>query len=180
MRVLETQRLIIRAFTPADAADLYAYLSREQVVRYEPYPPFDRTKAAEEATRRASDPNFHAVVLKETNRVIGNAWFAPGEWETWELGYVFHDAYWGRGYAAEACRALLAEGFANWGVRRVIAMCNPENVASWRLLERLGFSREGHLRQNVFFLPDENGQPLWQDTYEYGLLRQAWQNPSRP
>lgn len=40
------------------------------------------------------------------------------------------------------------------GVRRVVAMCNPENVDSWRLLERLGFSRESHLRQNVFFRRD--------------------------
>lgn len=175
--MLETQRLLLRPFVLSDAEDLHAYLSREQVVRYEPYPPFDYAQAAEEALRRASDPNFHAVVLKVENRVIGNVWFAPGEWETWELGYVFHDAYWGRGYALEACRAVLADGFANRNVRRVVAMCNPDNAASWRLLERLGFTREGYLRQNVFFRRDDDHQPVWQDTYEYGLMPGELRNP---
>lgn len=176
---METERLIIRSFRPEDADDLYAYLSREPVVRYEPYESFSREQAAEEAVRRASDHSFLAVVLKDTDRVIGNVWFAPDEWETWELGYVFHDAYWGRGYAAEACHAVLADAFVMQNARRVIAMCNPENTASWRLLERLGFRREGHLRRNVFFRRDESGQPLWQDTYEYGLLREEWRNPSK-
>ena len=174
---METARLIIRPFTPADAADLYAYLSREEVVRYEPYAPFNREQAEEEALRRAADPSFHAVVLKETGRVIGNVWFAPGEWEAWELGYVFHDDCWGRGYATEACHAVLSEGFAR-GVRRVIAMCNPENAASWRLLERLGFIREGCLRRNVFFRRDAQGAPVWQDTFEYGMLPGELRNPS--
>ena len=171
---METTRLIIRPFTQADADDLYAYLSREAVVRYEPYPPFTREQAAEEAARRANDPNFRAVVLKETGRVIGNLCFAPGDFETWELGYVFHDAYWGRGYATEACRALLEEAFTAGKVRRVIAMCNPENAASWRLMERLGMRREGHLRKNIWFFKDENGQPIWQDTYEYAILQEEW------
>ena len=171
---METTRLVIRTFTPADADDLYAYLSREQVVRYEPYPPFTREQAAEEALRRAGDPNFHAVVLKETGRVIGNLYFAPGGFETWELGYVFHDAFWGRGYASEACRALLSEGFSSGKVRRVIALCNPDNAASWKLLERLGMRREGHLRQNIWFFKDEHDQPIWQDTYEYAILREEF------
>lgn len=170
---METARLIIRPFTPADAPDLHAYLSREQVVRYEPYPPFTREQAEEEAIRRANDPSFLAVVLKETGRVIGNVWFAPGEWETWELGYVFHDDYWGRGYASEACHAVLKDAFAR-GIRRVIAMCNPENTASWRLLERLGMRREGHLKQNIWFFRDEKGMPIWQDTYEYAILREEF------
>lgn len=171
---MKTTRLILRPFTPADADDLHAYLSREQVVRYEPYPPFTREQAAEEAARRAEDRSFIAVALKETGRVIGNLYFAPGEFDTWELGYVFHDAYWGRGYAAEACRALLTEGFASGKVRRVIAMCNPENEASWRLLERLGMRREGHLRKNIWFFRDEKGEPIWQDTYAYAVLREEF------
>lgn len=171
---METNRLIIRPFAASDAEDLYGYLSRTEVVRYEPYPPFTREQAAEESIRRAGDPNYHAVVLKENGHVIGNLYFAPGEFETWELGYVFHDEYWGNGYASEACRALLCDAFAKENTRRVIAMCNPGNRASWRLLERLGMRREGHLRQNIWFFKDENGQPIWQDTYEYAILREEF------
>ena len=172
--MIETERLIIRPFRHTDVDDLYAYLSRSEVVRYEPYLPFDFELAQREAIRRADDPNFHAVVLKDECRVIGNLYFASGEFDTWELGYVFHDAYWGKGYAAEACRALLREAFENKKVRRVIAMCNPKNTASWRLLERLGMRREGHLRQNIWFFKDETGQPFWQDTYEYAILREEF------
>lgn len=171
---METKRLIIRPFVAEDAEDLYAYLSREKVVRYEPYPPFTQEQATEEAARRAGDQNFHAVVLKETGCVIGNLYFSPGDFDAWELGYVFHDECWGKGYATEACRALLTEAFSKGKVRRVIAMCNPENTASWQLMERLGMCREGHLRQNIWFRRDENGQPIWQDTYEYAILREEF------
>lgn len=171
---METKRLLIRPFTADDADDLYACLSREQVVRYEPYPPFTREQAVQEAERRANDAGFHAVVLKETGRVIGNVTFFPQGYDTCELGYVFHDGFWGHGYATEACMAILADAFTCGDVHRVVAMCNPENTASWHLMERLGMRREGHLRRNIWFRQDADGQPLWQDTYEYAILREEF------
>ena len=56
------------------------------------------------------------------------------------------------------------------GVHRIYAECDPENENSWRLLERLGFSREAHLRQNVYFWKDTDGNPIWKDTYVYARL----------
>lgn len=53
-------------------------------------------------------------------------------------------------------------------------MCDPENTASWRLMERLGMRRKGELKQNVYFFCDPEGNPIWKDTYEYGLLREEW------
>ena len=58
------------------------------------------------------------------------------------------------------------------GVHRVFAECNPENAASWHLLERLGFRREGLLRQNIFFRRDGDGRLVWQDTCVYARLRE--------
>lgn len=168
---LETERLVIRYFKEEDAQDLYEYLSKEEVVRYEPYDAFTYEQAAEEAKRRADDKNFYAVALK-SGKVIGNLYFAEGDFDTWEIGYVFNSEYWGQGYATEAAKGLLDEAFTNWKVRRVIAMCNPVNTSSWKLMERLGLKREGHLRKNIFFFKDENGEPIWQDTYEYGLLKE--------
>lgn len=68
----------------------------------------------------------------------------------------------------------LLEIFREWDVRRVTAMCDPENTASWRLMERLGMRRKGELKQNVYFFCDPEGNPIWKDTYEYGLLREEW------
>ncbi|HEX3022354.1 MAG TPA: GNAT family protein, partial [Lachnospiraceae bacterium] len=62
------------------------------------------------------------------------------------------------------------------GVRRITGMCNPLNSASWKLMERLNMSREGLLLQNAYFKMDTNGDPLWFDTYEYGILKKEWQN----
>jgi len=94
--------------------------------------------------------------------------------DAWELGYVFNKDYHGMGYAAEAARALLDDIFTNQNVRRVIAMCNPLNVPSWRLLERLGFRREGHFVKNIYFKKDAQGNPIWCDTYAYAILREEW------
>ena len=61
-----------------------------------------------------------------------------------------------------------------WNVRKVVSMCNPENESSWKLLERVGMKREGHLRKNIFFFTDNEGNPIWQDTYEYGILKEEF------
>jgi RimJ/RimL family protein N-acetyltransferase len=173
-RQLETERLLLRRFRLEDSGALYEYLSDEEVVRFEPYKPIAESEAAKEASYRAENEDFWAVCLREDGRLIGNLYFhreEPAEWDTWELGFVFNRHYWGRGYATEAARRMLAYGFEEQGAHRIMANCSPQNTASWRLLERLGMRREGHFRQKVFFFRDEEGQPLWLDTYEYAILR---------
>lgn len=174
MKELKTERLRIRGFRAEDWKDLYEYLSDEQVVKYEPYDAFTEEESRHEAVRRSKNESFYAVCLKDTDKVIGNLYFSEQEFGTWELGYVFNANYQGKGYATEATAALLEDAFQNLGVRRVIALCNPENLASWRLLERLGMRREGHLLQNIFFRTDDLGNPIWQDTYEYAILSDEW------
>lgn len=182
MEVMETQRLILRSFRAEDGEDLHAYLSQEEVVRFEPYGVYEEAASKEEALRRATDPAFWAVCLKDSGRVIGNLYFqqqAPPEFQTWELGYVFNSEYHGNGYAAEACHELLAYGFGTLGIRRVTAHCDPDNHPSWKLLERLKLRREGHFLQTGYFKQDEYGRPRWHDTYVYGLLRSEWLNLSK-
>jgi RimJ/RimL family protein N-acetyltransferase len=67
--------------------------------------------------------------------------------------------------------AVLEYGFKNMNIHKVIAHCNPKNISSWKLLERVKMKREGKLRENIYFNNDENGNPIWLDTYEYGLLK---------
>lgn len=172
---MQTERLIIRRFKPEDGADLYDYLSREEVVRFEPYGVFSQKEANQAAAGRSKNEAFWAVCLKDSGKLIGNLYFAKGEFDTWELGYVFHSDFWGKGYACEAAKALIDDAFREQKAHRIVAMCNPKNERSWRLLERLGMRREGFLRQNVWFKTDETGCPLWNDTYEYGILAQEWE-----
>ena len=171
---METERLWIRRFTPEDWRDLHGHLSREEVVRYEPYGVFTEEESKREAVRRSEDGRFWAVCLKDGGKLIGNLYLSQGAFDTWELGYVFAAEYQGQGYATEAAKAALAEVFRHRQARRVVALCNPLNEPSWRLLERLGMRREGHLRQNLCFKKGEDGRPLWQDTYEYAILAPEW------
>ncbi len=173
---LKTERLLLRRFRAADWLDLYRYLSDEAVVRYEPYETYTEKECRREAAARAKDRCFIAVCLREDGGpMVGNLYFAPREYETWELGFVFAARFQRKGYAYESARALIDAAFSCGTVRRIVAVCNPLNTASWRLLERLGLRREGHLRQNVWYKRDRQGRPLWQDTYEYALLREEWE-----
>jgi RimJ/RimL family protein N-acetyltransferase/uncharacterized glyoxalase superfamily protein PhnB len=170
----ETARLVIRRFRPDDWRDLYEYLSQPETVYYEPYDPFSPEQAKQEAVRRSTDENFYAVCLKESGKVIGNIYFAKQEFDTWEIGFVFNATFLGKGYATEAANALIDKAFADCGAHRIFARCNPENERPWKLLERLRFRREGHLTRNIFFKRDSAGNPLWQDTYMYGILDSEW------
>lgn len=171
---METERLLLRQFRHDDWEDLHEYLSQEEVVEYEPYGVFTPEESRQEAIRRSGDASFWAVCLKDTEKLIGNVYLAKQHFDTWELGYVFNRSFQGKGYATEAIRALLDVIFAEQGAHRAVAMCNPMNRASWRLLERLGFRREGHLLQNIYFKKDAKGEPIWVDTYEYAMLATEW------
>ncbi|NLO09519.1 MAG: GNAT family N-acetyltransferase [Clostridiales bacterium] len=175
--LIETDRLVIRRFSSSDWKDIYEYLSQEQVVKYEPYGVLTDLECKKEAAIRSMNKAFLAVCLKGSCKLIGNLYFAeqePKEFATWELGYVFNPIYYGKGYATESCRAIIDHGFKYLKVRRVVAMCNPDNISSWKLLERLKMRQEGHLLKNIYFKVDENGKPIWNDTYEYAILADEW------
>lgn len=168
--IAETKRLILRRYQEHDLMDLYEYLSDEKVVEHEPYRPMTLEEVRDNLNWRISTEEMIAVELKETGKMIGNVYLGKRDFDSLELGYVFNAAYWGKGYAAESCQALVEMVFAG-GIHRIYAECDPKNENSWMLLERLGFQREGYLKQNVYFWKDERGNPIWKDTYLYGKLK---------
>lgn len=176
MKEIVTERLIIRRFQPEDWQDLYEYLSDEEVVRYEPYEVHTMDQAKETAVKRASNESFYGVCLKKTGKLIGNLYLSKADFDTWELGYVFNRSYQGQGFAYESAKALLDYAFEHLGARRIVAMCNPDNHRSWKLMERLSMRREGLLMQNIYFKKNEDGEPIWLNTYEYAILKDEWCN----
>lgn len=174
---IETDRLIIRRFSKEDWRDLYEYLSQEEVVKYEPYEVLSEEGAKEEANYRSHDDAFWAVCLKDNNKLIGNIYFEqqdPKEFMTWEIGYVFNPKYYGKGYATEACKRIIQYSFEECDAHRIIAMCNPENIPSWKVMERLNMRREGHLKKQAFFKVSSKGKPLWHDSYLYAILKEEF------
>lgn len=177
LSILETDRLIIRNFNCDDWKDLYEYLSQETVVKYEPYDVFSEEACKQEAINRSNNNAFLAVCLKENHKLIGNLYFQqqePKEFLTWEIGYVFNPGYYRKGYATEACKRILKYGFEEMGAHRIIGKCNPENIASWRLMERLSMRREGFYKKPAFFKKTLDEKPIWHDAYEYSILEEEF------
>lgn len=171
--IAETERLILRRYKKEDLHDLFEYLSDKKVVEFEPYKPMSLDEAEENLKWRIGTDEMIALELKNSHKMIGNIYMGKREFEALEIGYVLNRDYWGNGYAAEGCKALIQQAFSN-GIHRIYAECDPENISSWKLLEALGFWREAHFMQNVYFWKDEGERPIWKDTYVYALL------PNRP
>jgi len=179
MRNIQAERLIVRSFKPEDWTDLREYLSREEVMRFEGdwNTSEDGMKGA--AKDLSGNAAFWAVELRTTGKMIGHVYFAqtqPEVFRTWMLGYIFNNEYYGKGYATEACKGLMDHAFRNMGVHRVIAKCSPENVPSWKLLERLGMRREGHSLRCAAIKRTASGEPIWWDEYLYAILKDEWKN----
>lgn len=167
--VLQTKRLLLRALSAEDLADFHEIMSDPDVVRFEPYSPMTLGESERELGSRAGNPEFIGIVDSESGKLIGNIYLGRRDYSALELGFLLGSRYWGKGFAREACEALIPESFSR-GVHRIYAECDPENTASWRLLERLSFKRVAHLTRNVYFRTDTDGRPVWKDTYIYSLL----------
>ncbi len=172
---IETARLVVRPFQEEDWVPLLDYLSNPAVYRFEPGEPITSAEAKELALERSQHIDFWAVVLKSSNTMVGHLYFSqvePLEWLTWELGYIFNPTFQNQGYASESAAALIRYAFEKWDAHRIVAHCNPENSASWRVMEKIGMRREGLMLKNVFFRRDAGGAPLWMDSFEYAMLKE--------
>jgi [ribosomal protein S5]-alanine N-acetyltransferase len=179
---LITERLVLREFRYEDWPAVLAYQSEPLYLRYTPW-----TERSPEAVRsfvqmflaqqeQTPRTKFQlAVALKSTGQLIGNCGIRMGppavltsEFHEAEIGYELSPAHWGLGYATEAARAIVRFGFAELRVHRIGAWCIAENVASARVLEKLGMLMEGRLREKEYF------KGRWWDTLLYAILEHQW------
>ena len=166
---LTTQRLIIRAFDSADKADVIGYMSDPDVTHFLSEGTLDESGV--EHFILNTNQAF-AIEHSASEKVIGHIEFYPwfGD-HTYEMGWVLNPQFQGLGIALEAAQATLSYGFLTLGIHRVVATAQPENPASYKLMEKLGMVREGHFRQCI---PKENG--VWWDEYFYSILRSDFDN----
>ncbi len=173
---IHTDRLRLRPFTDEDSDALFAVHSNAHVLRYWDSPPWtDRARADRflATCRDLADEGSGARVavdLVTDGRFLG--WCSLTRWNpdfrSASMGYCFDEAAWGHGYGTEAARALLQWGFASLDLNRVQAETDTRNLASARVLEKLGFVREGTLREDCVVNGDVS------DSWVFGLLRRDW------
>jgi len=170
--MIVTERLIVRPFLKSDYRDLCEYLSLEATYRFERGEPITLDKAKKLAGEWSKETKFWAATLKENKKLIGHVSFIPERpevFKTWQIGYICNPAYHNKGYASEASLAVIKYAFASLGAHRIVAHCSPDNIPSWKVLEKCGMKREGLARQD-FLLREEKGKPVWLDSYDYAIL----------
>lgn len=141
---LETLRLILREFTPADI-DNASYLQNKAVMEFIE-PPFSPLQVGDFITRcgMCHPPLVYALVETQTQALIGHVIFhAFHHSNTYELGWVLAKSHWGKGYAKEIGHALLHHAFSTLAVQEVVAQTVPQNLACVALLNGLGLTNQG-------------------------------------
>ncbi|GAA2141575.1 GNAT family protein [Nocardioides koreensis] len=176
---VRTARLTIRPATPDDAEATFRIRSIPAVGRWLTREADDR----ERYVRSFADPErlsktllveHGGVVVGDLMLLIEDGWAQAevadrARGVQAELGWVIDPAHAGRGFATEAARALLGICFEDLRLRRVIAQCFADNVASWRLMERLGMRRETHsVRESL------HRSGAWLDGFAYAILAEEW------
>lgn len=170
---MRTDRLVVRHARPGDWPLYQAVNAARQAdpdLWYTDHP----WDLAEDSVRRAltgfcPTGQWFTVLLAATDEPVGYITLVGQDDDHAELGYAFHPAFRGRGYAAESVAALVAWAFEELGVTRVVAGTAAHNTASRRLLTRLGFREAG--QSPVSFVTDATGMPITFLGVEYALDR---------
>ncbi|NKI98034.1 GNAT family protein [Novosphingobium sp. SG707] len=173
MIVATTDRLTLRQFREGDGPALFAYLHKPRVSCFASMAVADEIAAEAEARIRAAAGDYVAVCRRDTGQLIGDL-FMEREGDTVSIGWHFNPDHTGAGFAFEASRALIDNLFSSQGVRRIYAYVEDDNVGSQRLCERLGMRREGLFLEFASFIDDADGQPIFENTFQYAMLSKEW------
>jgi len=152
--MIETKRLILREFTLNDAGCYFRLNSDRGVVRYTGDRPFRSLEDARQTLREAPlrDYEIHgygrlACIEKSSSKLIGFSGVKYlREMDEVDIGYRFSSEYWGKGYATESANAVMEYAHNVLGLQRIIGIVDPDNIASVKVLLKLGMSHERKLR----------------------------------
>jgi ribosomal-protein-alanine N-acetyltransferase len=147
-RTIETPRLLLRPLALEDAEDVFEWVSDPIVNRYMPYALYRHVSEVKDWILSLDEKeNTFAFVLRETGKVIGSGSVSFDEHRNaYKLGYNLNRAYWGKGYATEASRAMIQWAYSQLGARDFCANHATVNIASGNVMRKCGlsFERYGH------------------------------------
>ena len=178
---LETERLILRKMTLADAQDMFEYASDPEATKYTLW---DFHKSIEDSVQyiksviqkyENKEVSDWGVILKENNKVIGTCaylWWRT-EHNRAEIGYVLSRKYWGKGLMTEAVKEAIKFGFEQMQLNRIEGRCFLENLASQRVLEKVGMTFEGILREQLLV------KGVYRNLRLYSLLRKEFNGENK-
>jgi len=170
--ILQTERLLLRQIIKEDANEMFALRSNPEIMKYIPR---ELPQSIDDATKHiefmqglleSSECINWAICLKENNILIGNIGYFRMQPENHraEVGYMLATEFQGKGIMQEALTEIIKYGFETMKLHSIEAVTDPENYSSWNLLEKNGFIREGHFKEDCYW------QGKYLDSYVYSLL----------
>ena len=181
---VETNRLILRPFTKEDANDVFEYL-KEPLVNCFACMKLNKLEETYKLLERRKDVEYtFAIVLKENNKVIGEIDAHPESMspeqdsvlDTFSPCWMLNKEYHGMGYAYEAAYAFFDYLFNMKEARRIYAYTEDYNISSQNLCKKLGMRQEGFFKEFVSFVNDEFGNPVYENTIQWAILKKEWSN----
>jgi RimJ/RimL family protein N-acetyltransferase len=167
---LESERLYLRPLTTEDFAAVHSWAGTPDNVRYMGWGPNNEEKTRGFLSSAKPGKDF-AVVLKESNNVIGSCGIYPDNAnDTADVGWILHMDYWKCGYGTELGGELVRYGFEDLKLRRIYADCAAVNVGSYRVMERNGMHREAVFRKAFWARIDKE----WIDRAVYSILSEDY------
>ncbi|MEZ0493426.1 GNAT family N-acetyltransferase [Kineococcus sp. TBRC 1896] len=180
---LRTSRLLLHPYTPHDLDFLHQLESDPDLLRYVSWPPRDleqvrvslAEKAQQTSLRDDGDNLTLLMLLAATGERVGDVQltWTSREHRQGEIGFITHPDHAGRGYATEAAQLMLRLGFDDLGLHRISASLDARNIASARIVQRLGMRQEAHLHHNAL----RTGE--WTDEAIYAVLADQWRGLHR-
>ncbi len=168
---LTTEHYLIRAFEPKDLQAFANYRAQPEVAKYQSWSEYSYQDAVAlyqgmDYASFGTPGNWYqlAIVEPDSDQLIGDLALHFIDQQQVEIGFTVDPTFQRRNVASEAIHALLGYLFLTLNKHRVIAITDTQNIACWRLLEKLSFRREAHFQQNIFF------KGAWGDEYQYAML----------
>lgn len=170
MNKLETDRLIIRPTLMKDIDVIHEMLSDKDTMKFFVEGTYSKEKVREFVNRNQKEIHHFTVQLKSSKRIVGkisyNPWFAK---ETKEIGWIFFNTATNNGYCTEAAKAIIKYAFEVEKIHRLIATCDPRNLASSKVCNKLGMRLEGEFKECIPYKED-----IWWDELFYSMLEEDY------
>lgn len=174
---LKSERVIMREIEEKDWVDVHKYASQQLVCQYQPWGPNSEEESEEfvkqvivDAKKKPRSRFVFAIILRGNGNMIGAAELNIQDYSNkiGEMGYIINPDFWGMGYATEAAKLVIEFSFKNFNLHRIYATCDPRNVASSKVLEKIGMTKEGRIREDLLL---KDG---WRDSLLYSILVHEW------
>ncbi len=172
---IKTDRLLLRKFRISDAEEIFAtWTSDERVAKYTSWYAHEKiedTRAYVEYMAGKDQLSDYNWIIELDTKIIGsiNVCYSDDRLEIAGIGYVLGYEYWRNGYTTEAVKAVIRFLFHDVNYRKVIAGCDSENIASSKVMEKVGMRREAVLREHI-----KRKDGTWGDNFQYGLLKREF------